>query len=201
MIAQHGSATRAIGGCAQPSSRLLLRRPLPHPLLLTHEQRASIARAANATNAESSTTTSSSTTTATTTATRIGTTITALAAAAAVLVAGLAALPPPPALAADDASSSAAASLFAGKCAGCHAGGGNLLQAGATLKSADLERNGYADPEALFKLIYGGKGRMPGFGADCAPKGQCTFGPRFTDDEVRGVGELVLRRAGEGWAE
>jgi cytochrome c6 len=118
----------------------------------------------------------------------------AAAVAAAVLVA--LAPPPPAALAADQA---AIAATFALKCAGCHAGGGNVLQAGATLATADLERNGYADADALFALIYSGKGRMPGFGADCAPKGQCTFGPRFSDDEVRGMAEFVLRRAGEGW--
>jgi cytochrome c6 len=121
----------------------------------------------------------------------------AAAAAAAVLVATTAALAPPPALAAADQA--AIAATFALKCAGCHAGGGNVLQAGATLATADLERNGYADADALFALIYKGKGRMPGFGIDCAPKGQCTFGPRFTDDEVKGMAEFVLRRAGEGW--
>jgi cytochrome c6 len=123
----------------------------------------------------------------------------AAASAAAVLV--VVALAPPPALAADGASAATpAASAFALKCAGCHAGGGNLLQAGATLATADLQRNGYGDADSLYALIYGGKGRMPGFGADCAPKGQCTFGARLSDGEVRDLADYVLRRAGEGWA-
>lgn len=123
----------------------------------------------------------------------------AASAAAAILVAAAAALGPvAPALAADE-QQAAAAATFAFKCAGCHAGGGNILQAGATLATADLERNGYGDAESLYALIYSGKGKMPGFGADCAPKGQCTFGARFTDDEVKGMADYVLRRAGQGW--
>jgi hypothetical protein len=54
--------------------------------------------------------------------------------------------------------------------AGCHVGGGNIVQAGATLFQADLEKNGVADSGSLYQLIYAGKGRMPGFGQDCAPK-------------------------------
>jgi cytochrome c6 len=115
------------------------------------------------------------------------------ATAAAVLVVALA--PAAPA----HADQAAAAGNFALKCAGCHAGGGNVLQAGATLATADLQRNGYGDPEALYDLIYKGKGRMPGFGRECAPKGQCTFGARLEDDEVQGLVDYVLRRAGEGW--
>jgi cytochrome c6 len=123
-------------------------------------------------------------------------------AVAAVLVGALsliAAQPPPPATAAA-ADAPSIASIFTGKCAGCHAGGGNILLASATLRTEDLERNGYASPEALYALIYGGKGRMPGYGADCAPRGACTFGARLADDEVKGVADYVLRRAGEGWA-
>jgi hypothetical protein len=49
-------------------------------------------------------------------------------------------------------------------------GGGNIIQSGATLFQEDLVKNGFADSDSLYKLIYSGKGRMPGFGADCAPK-------------------------------
>lgn len=55
-------------------------------------------------------------------------------------------------------------------CTGCHAGGGNVIQAGASLSTGDLRQNGVEDPKALFDLIYGGKGRMPGYGESCAPK-------------------------------
>lgn len=49
-------------------------------------------------------------------------------------------------------------------------GGGNIIQGGATLFQADLVKNGAADSDSLYKLIYSGKGRMPGFGKECAPK-------------------------------
>jgi cytochrome c6 len=119
--------------------------------------------------------------------------------AAAAFAAVLVALAPP--AYADAATSSATASNFALKCAGCHAGGGNVLQAGATLSTADLQRNGYGDPEAMYNLIYSGKGRMPGFGEECAPKGACTFGARLSDEEVAGMAEYVLAQAEGGWVE
>jgi hypothetical protein len=49
-------------------------------------------------------------------------------------------------------------------------GGGNIIQSGATLFQEDLIKNGFADNDSLYSIIYSGKGRMPGFGADCAPK-------------------------------
>lgn len=67
-------------------------------------------------------------------------------------------------------------------CTGCHAGGGNVVQAGASLSTGDLKRNGVADAKALYDLIYSGKGKMPGYGKDCAPR-------------VRTSGLRVLMRA------
>ncbi|KAL6761834.1 hypothetical protein V8C86DRAFT_2528657 [Haematococcus lacustris] len=105
---------------------------------------------------------------------------------------------------------------FTMKCAGCHAGGGNVLAAGASLFPDDLKRNGYTDAQSLYTLIYKGKfdvkqvclafvalcnqGKMPGYGKECAPKGQCTFGPRLADEEVQSLAEYVLERAAAGWA-
>lgn len=54
--------------------------------------------------------------------------------------------------------------------AGCHAGGGNVVQGGASLFSEDLRRNGVQDSQAIYDLIYSGKGKMPGYGQDCAPR-------------------------------
>jgi len=51
----------------------------------------------------------------------------------------------------------------------------------------------------LFEVIYSGKGKMPGYGENCAPKGACTFAARLSDDEVKALGEFVLERAAEGW--
>jgi hypothetical protein len=49
-------------------------------------------------------------------------------------------------------------------------GGGNVVQPGATLFPEDLQRNSADSPEALYRIIYSGKGKMPGYGADCAPR-------------------------------
>jgi cytochrome c6 len=80
----------------------------------------------------------------------------------------------PAALAADSPAAAVPpaepAALFARNCAGCHAGGGNVIAPGATLLAPDLAAAGLDTPGAVFKLVYGGKGRMPGYGVDCAPK-------------------------------
>ena len=48
--------------------------------------------------------------------------------------------------------------------------GGNIVQAGATLFTQDLQTNSAASPEQLYQIIYAGKNKMPGYGADCTPK-------------------------------
>lgn len=85
------------------------------------------------------------------------------------------------------------------RAAGCHSGGGNVVAAGATLFTGDLQRNGVADPESLYKLIYAGKNKMPGFGKECAPKGKCTFGPRLEDEEITALSAYVMERAAADW--
>jgi len=91
------------------------------------------------------------------------------------------------------------AQLFTSKCAGCHANGGNIVAAGATLFAEDLAKNGVESPEALYKIIYAGKGKMPGYGTDCAPRGQCTFGPRLSDDDITALASYVKERAASKW--
>lgn len=53
----------------------------------------------------------------------------------------------------------AAEGNFAVKCIGCHVGGGNITKAGAGLFPEDLKRNGVAEPDAIYQLIYAGKVR------------------------------------------
>jgi cytochrome c6 len=91
------------------------------------------------------------------------------------------------------------AGLFAKTCAGCHAAGGNVVAAGATLFPADLERNGVNDADTIYDLVYAGKNKMPGYGEGCQPRGQCTFGARLSDDDIRGVAEYVLEQSKSGW--
>lgn len=44
------------------------------------------------------------------------------------------------------------------------------MQAGASLYQSDLNRNGAATPEAVYSIVYSGKGKMPGYGVGCAPR-------------------------------
>ncbi|GJN11334.1 hypothetical protein PR202_ga29517 [Eleusine coracana subsp. coracana] len=91
------------------------------------------------------------------------------------------------------------AALFRKACIGCHDMGGNILQPGATLFLKDLERNGVATEEELYNITYYGKGRMPGFGEKCTPRGQCTFGPRLSDDDIKLLASFVKSQAENGW--
>ncbi|KAI5054936.1 hypothetical protein GOP47_0030081 [Adiantum capillus-veneris] len=88
---------------------------------------------------------------------------------------------------------------FQRSCVGCHVGGGNIIQPGATLTASDLQRNGLSSIDDIYKIIYSGKGRMPGFGELCAPRGQCTFGPRLSDEQIRSLAEFVRLQADQGW--
>ncbi|KAH7661712.1 cytochrome c6 protein [Dioscorea alata] len=89
--------------------------------------------------------------------------------------------------------------LFQKACIGCHDTGGNILQPGATLFKEDLERNGVNTEEEIYNVTYYGKRRMPGYGEKCSPKGQCTFGPRLQDDEIKMLAEFVKSQAESGW--
>jgi len=70
---------------------------------------------------------------------------------------------------------------------------------GATLFTKDLERNGVDTEEEIYRVTYFGKGRMPGFGEKCTPRGQCTFGPRLQDEEIKLLAEFVKFQADQGW--
>ncbi|KAL0916862.1 hypothetical protein M5K25_014408 [Dendrobium thyrsiflorum] len=89
--------------------------------------------------------------------------------------------------------------LFQKACIGCHDMGGNILQPGATLFMKDLQRNGLVTEEEIYNITYYGKGRMPGFGEKCTPRGQCTFGPRLEEEEIKQLAEFVKLQAERGW--
>mmetsp|Transcript_33219 Transcript_33219/g.106055 ORF Transcript_33219/g.106055 Transcript_33219/m.106055 type:complete len:138 (+) Transcript_33219:13-426(+) len=89
--------------------------------------------------------------------------------------------------------------LFEANCAACHAGGGNVVSRGKTLKMGDLEANASADMASLVRIIADGKGAMPGYGETCAPKGACTFGKRLSDDDIEVLAKYVLDQAQGGW--
>ncbi|KAL4422090.1 hypothetical protein ABPG77_001558 [Micractinium sp. CCAP 211/92] len=118
---------------------------------------------------------------------RAAATFVGLAAAGALL------LSPPQAQAVD------AAAVFSRSCAGCHAGGGNVIRRDATLQLGDLQKNGLDGVEALYGIIYRGRNSMPGFGQECAPRGACTFGPRLADEDIQQLAAYVLAQAQAGW--
>ncbi|KAL9276589.1 hypothetical protein ACSQ67_025847 [Phaseolus vulgaris] len=62
-----------------------------------------------------------------------------------------------------------------------------------------LNRNGVDTEEAIYRVTYYGKGRMPGFGKECMPRGQCTFGARLEDEEIKVLAEFVKLQADQGW--
>jgi cytochrome c6 len=74
-----------------------------------------------------------------------------------------------------------------------------VIAGGQTLFPEALARNGLLDEASLNTLIYGGKGKMPGYGADCAPKLQCTFGPRLPDDTIRELAHFVKEQSDARW--
>ncbi|XP_021828044.1 cytochrome c6, chloroplastic isoform X2 [Prunus avium] len=91
------------------------------------------------------------------------------------------------------------AALFRKTCIGCHDAGGNIIQPGATLFTKDLQRNGVDTEEEIYRVTYFGKGRMPGFGEKCTPRGQCTFGARLQDEEIKLLAEFVKLQADQNW--
>ncbi|KAJ4845206.1 hypothetical protein Tsubulata_047199 [Turnera subulata] len=40
---------------------------------------------------------------------------------------------------------------------------------------------------------------VQGFGENCTPRGQCTFGPRLKDEEIKLLAEFVKLQADQGW--
>ncbi|CAL0312176.1 unnamed protein product [Lupinus luteus] len=91
------------------------------------------------------------------------------------------------------------ATLFGQACIGCHDAGGNIIQPGATLYTKDLQRNGVDTEEEIYRITYYGKGRMPGFGKECKPRGQCTFGARLEDEDIKTLAEFVKLQSDQGW--
>lgn len=90
-------------------------------------------------------------------------------------------------------------------------------------------RNGVEAEEEIYNVTYYGKGRMPvsfmllftspaillpqiylvsdrvsygsvqGFGENCTPRGQCTFGARLQEEEIKLLAKFVKLQADQGW--
>jgi cytochrome c6 len=89
-----------------------------------------------------------------------------------------------PAFAADTANSG---KIFQANCAGCHAGGGNIIRRGKNLKSKALKKNQVDNLAAITQLVTNGKNNMP------------AYGDRLTATEIEAVSQYVLERAASNW--
>lgn len=105
----------------------------------------------------------------------------------------------------NNSSSNNGKALFkgAGGCVGCHAAGGNIVEAGKTLSLQDLRKNGANGKEDVAEVISLGKNKMPGYGENCVGKGKCTFAKRLTEEEIDDLSAFVWNVANdesESWA-
>jgi cytochrome c6 len=81
----------------------------------------------------------------------------------------------------------AGARLFEAHCVGCHAGGGNVIRHGRTLRLDALRRADLASPEAIARVAAAGRGQMAGYGSVLGTRG------------AEQVAFWVWRQAQAGW--
>ena len=77
--------------------------------------------------------------------------------------------------------------LFEAQCAGCHAGGGNIIRRGKNLKLKALQKNKVDTQEAIVNLVTVGKGNMS------------AYSDRLTPEEIQTVSAYVLAQAAQNW--
>ncbi len=87
---------------------------------------------------------------------------------------------------ADDAPQTPA-QIFQVQCAGCHAGGGNIVRRGKNLKLKTLTNRHLDTVEAISQLVTQGKGIMS------------AYGDRLTPAEITAVSTYVLEQAALDW--
>ncbi|MEB3312259.1 MAG: c-type cytochrome [Snowella sp.] len=89
-----------------------------------------------------------------------------------------------PALAADVAHGG---QIFSAKCASCHLGGGNVIDANKTLQKGALVSNGKDTAEAIIAQVTNGKNAMPKFSGQLSP------------EDIQDVAAYVLEKAANDW--
>ncbi len=77
--------------------------------------------------------------------------------------------------------------VFEVNCVGCHVNGGNIIRRGKNLKLKALQKNGYADVEAIASIVTNGKANMS------------AYKDRLTQQEIENVAAYVLAQAEKGW--
>ncbi|MEB3199049.1 MAG: c-type cytochrome [Synechococcaceae cyanobacterium] len=80
------------------------------------------------------------------------------------------------------------AQLFENHCAGCHAGGGNIIRRGKTLRLEALRRYDLASPQAIAAVAAAGRGQMSGYREQLGG-----------DAGVQAVADWVWQQAQSGW--
>lgn len=88
--------------------------------------------------------------------------------------------------------------VFSQSCAGCHAGGGNILAGGKSLRQKDLARFGYVDVESIYNIVDKGKGMMGAYGSFTSPKGN-PMPAKYSPEEIKAVADYVLLQAASDW--
>lgn len=77
--------------------------------------------------------------------------------------------------------------VFQANCVGCHVNGGNIIRRGKNLKLKALQKNGYADVDAIASIVSNGKANMS------------AYKDRLTQQEIENVAIYVLEQAQKGW--
>jgi cytochrome c6 len=85
------------------------------------------------------------------------------------------------------AETQGAPQLFEAQCAGCHAGGGNIIRRGKNLKLKALVKNHVDTEETIAALITKGKGNMS------------AYADRLTPEEISTLAAYVLDQAQHDW--
>jgi cytochrome c6 len=77
--------------------------------------------------------------------------------------------------------------VFQVNCVGCHVNGGNIIRRGKNLKLKALQKNGYADVEAIAAIVTNGKANMS------------AYKDTLTQQQIENVAAYVLDQAEKGW--
>ncbi len=83
--------------------------------------------------------------------------------------------------------SASGAAIFETNCAGCHAGGGNIIRRGKSLKLKALEKNQRASVALIADIVTHGKANMS------------AYGDRLTPSEITLISTYVWDQAQSGW--
>jgi cytochrome c6 len=88
--------------------------------------------------------------------------------------------------------------LFEMNCAGCHSGGGNILNGGKTLMKSSLIKNDLFEIDKIILLVTNGKNQMPAYSSFLSPKGNL-MPAKLSNKEIQEVSSFVVQQAESDW--